>query len=148
MTPWTVTCQALLSMGFPRTAFQLELPRVAFQGTVHLVSLQTKTGLECSKNAGVGSHSPLQGIFPTQELKLDLLHCRCLLYCQSHQESLMVHSAPQGSHPFAHFLCPARSWYYILLESHSTLLALSVGVSEAAAVQTQPRPAGSSRGLH
>ena len=59
-----------------------------------------------------------------------------------------IHSAPQGSYPFAHFLCPAHSWCYILLESRSTVLALSVGVSEAAAVQTRPWPAGSSRGLH
>ena len=59
-----------------------------------------------------------------------------------------IQSAPQGSYPFAHFLCPAHSWCYILLESHSTVLALSVRVSEAAAVQTRPWPAGSSRGLH
>ena len=42
------------------------------------------------KNTGVGSHSPLQEIFPTQESSLDLLHCRWILCCQSHQESLMV----------------------------------------------------------
>ena len=36
------------------------------------------------------------------------------------------------------FLCPAHSWYYTLLESHSTLLTLSVGVSEAAAVRHSP----------
>ena len=28
------------------------------------------------KNSGVGSLSLLQGIFPTQELKRDILHCR------------------------------------------------------------------------
>ena len=33
---------------------------------------------------GVGSHSLLQGIFLTQGLK-DLLHCRWILYCLSHQ---------------------------------------------------------------
>ena len=36
------------------------------------------------KNTGVGSHSLLQGIFPTQELNLGLLHCRQSLHCLSH----------------------------------------------------------------
>ena len=32
------------------------------------------------KNTGVGCHSLLQGIFPTQESNLSLLHCRQILY--------------------------------------------------------------------
>ena len=32
------------------------------------------------KNIGVGSHSLLQGIFPTQALNLGLPHCRQILY--------------------------------------------------------------------
>ena len=32
------------------------------------------------KNTGVGCHSLLQGIFPTQGSNLDLLHCRQILY--------------------------------------------------------------------
>ena len=39
------------------------------------------------KNTGVGSLSILQGIFPTQELNWDLLHCRWILYQLSYQES-------------------------------------------------------------
>ena len=39
------------------------------------------------KNTGVGSHSLLQGIFPTQRLNQGLLHCRPILYCLSHQGS-------------------------------------------------------------
>ena len=39
------------------------------------------------KNTGVGSHSLLQGIFPTQQLILGLLHCRWILYCLSQQGS-------------------------------------------------------------
>ena len=35
----------------------------------------------------VGSHALPQGIFPTQELNLGLLHCRQILYCLSHQGS-------------------------------------------------------------
>ena len=37
---------------------------------------------------GVGSLSLLQGIFPTQELNLGLLHCRRILYQLSYQGSL------------------------------------------------------------
>ena len=32
------------------------------------------------KNTGMGCHSLLQGIFPTQGLNLGLLHCRQILY--------------------------------------------------------------------
>ena len=39
------------------------------------------------KNTGVGCHSLLQGILPTQRLNLDLLHCRQILYGLSHQGS-------------------------------------------------------------
>ena len=42
------------------------------------------------KNTGVGCHSLLQGIFPTQGLNLCLLHCRKSLYHLSHQVSPMV----------------------------------------------------------
>ena len=37
------------------------------------------------KNTGVGSLSPLQQIFPTQELNQGLLHCRWILYQLSYQ---------------------------------------------------------------
>ena len=37
------------------------------------------------QNTGVGSHSLLQGIFPTQELNPGLPHCRQILYQLSHQ---------------------------------------------------------------
>ena len=39
------------------------------------------------KNAGVGSRSLLQEIFPTQELNQGLLHCRQILYQLSYQGS-------------------------------------------------------------
>ena len=38
-----------------------------------------------SKNTEVGTHSLLWGIFLTQGLNLGLLHCRQILYSQSHQ---------------------------------------------------------------
>ena len=37
------------------------------------------------KKTGVGCHSLLQGIFPTQGSNPSLLHCRHILYCLSHQ---------------------------------------------------------------
>ena len=37
------------------------------------------------KNAGVGCHSLLQGIFLTLGSNPSLLHCRHILYCPSHQ---------------------------------------------------------------
>ena len=40
------------------------------------------------QNTGVGSHSLLQGIFPTQGLNPGLPHCRQILYQLGHQESL------------------------------------------------------------
>ena len=50
------------------------------------------TGLLCpwhspGKNTRMGSHSLLQGIFPTQGLKSGLLHCRQITYQLSHQGS-------------------------------------------------------------
>ena len=45
------------------------------------------------KNIGAGSHSLLQGIFPTQGSNpgiLPLLHCRQILYCLNHQGALSI----------------------------------------------------------
>ena len=42
------------------------------------------------KNTGVGSHSLLQEIFPTQGLNLGLLLSRQILYCLSHQGSPII----------------------------------------------------------
>ena len=39
------------------------------------------------KKTGLGSHSLLQRIFPTQGLNTGLLHCRKILYCLTHQGS-------------------------------------------------------------
>ena len=43
------------------------------------------------KNAGVGCHSILWGIFLAQGLNLGLLHCRQILYWLSHQWSPLAH---------------------------------------------------------
>ena len=42
------------------------------------------------KNSGVGCHSLLQGIFPTQGQNAGLLHCRQILYRLSHKENPLV----------------------------------------------------------
>ena len=55
--PWTVACQAPPSLGFSRQEHWSRLPFL------------------------------LQGIFPTQEANLGLLHCRQILYHLSHDES-------------------------------------------------------------
>ena len=45
-------------------------------------------GILGTRITGVGCHSLLRGIFPTQGLNLGLMHCRHTLHCQSYQESL------------------------------------------------------------
>ena len=53
----------------------------------------------------MGSHSLLQGIFPTQGLNPGLLHCRWVLYCLSHQGSCFMRfpkehpDSPGSVHP-------------------------------------------------
>ena len=42
------------------------------------------------KNTGVGCHSLLQGIFPTQGSSPGLLHCRQILYHLSYQGSCLI----------------------------------------------------------
>ena len=42
-------------------------------------------GNSSGKNTGVGCHSLLQGIFPTQGSNLGLLHCKQILYHLSHK---------------------------------------------------------------
>ena len=63
------------------------------------VRLFATHGLDCSrpgssvhgdypgKNTEVGSLSPCQGIFPTQEMNPSLLHCKWILYQLSYQGS-------------------------------------------------------------
>ena len=58
-TPWTVACQAPLSMRFSRQEYW------------------------------VGCHSLLQGIFPTQESNSGVLHCRQILYQLSYEGSAL-----------------------------------------------------------
>ena len=57
VTPWTVACQAPLSMAFSRQEYWGGFP------------------------------FPSPGVFPTQELNLGLLHCRQILYPLNYEGS-------------------------------------------------------------
>ena len=45
------------------------------------------------KNTGVGSHSLLQGIFPTRGSNAGLLHCKWILYSLSHHSCTILYSS-------------------------------------------------------
>ena len=93
-TPWTITHQAPLSMGFSRQEYWLLLCCVS--RSVVSDSLQPQ-GLEPSrllcpwdspgKNTGMGCYFLLQRIFPTQGWNLCLLHDKQILLLLSQQGS-------------------------------------------------------------
>ena len=60
------------------------------------------------QNTGVGSHSILQGIFPTQGLNLGLLHCRWILYQLSHKGSPRI--LEWIAYPFSSGSSWPRNW--------------------------------------
>ena len=68
------------SRGFPNSGIKPRSPALQVDSLLSEPSGKPK-------NTGVGSLSLLQGIFPTQELNQDLLHCRRILYPLSYQES-------------------------------------------------------------
>ena len=53
------------------------------------------------QNTGVGGFSLLQGIFPTQGLNPGLLHCKQILFQQSHQGSQSLPGKPPGENSLA-----------------------------------------------
>ena len=55
--------------------------------SLQLLGLYSPWNSPC-QNTGAGSHSLLQGIFPTQGSNPGLLHCRWILYCWATRESL------------------------------------------------------------
>ena len=54
-------------------------------------------GILQARILGVGYHSLLQGIFPTQGSNLGLLHCKQILYHLSHQGSPDATSVGEGN---------------------------------------------------
>ena len=96
-SPWTVACQAPLSMGFHRQENwnQLLLPspcesksesRSVMSESLQLHGLYSP-GNSPGQDTGVGSPSLLQWIFSTQGLNPGLPHCRRILYLLSHHGS-------------------------------------------------------------
>ena len=100
VTPWTVACQAPLSMGI----LQARIPEwVAMPSSRGSSQPRDQTQVSCTagrfftswvtrkpKNTGVGCLSLLQRIFPTQELNQGLLHCRQILYQWVTREALRI----------------------------------------------------------
>ena len=74
------------------------------------------------QNSGVGSLSLLQGIFPTQELKRGLLHCRRILYNWAiregpafsffllKEETFCLHHVTNISVSYSSHLCKKTNW--------------------------------------
>ena len=99
--PWTVACQAPLSMGIlqVRILEWVAMPssRGSSQSRDQTQATHTVGGFftvwatrEDQVNTGVCSLSLLQGIVPIQESNWGLLHCRQILYQLSYQESLSI----------------------------------------------------------
>ena len=89
-TPWTVACQAPLSLGFSRQEYWSRLPWPP-PGDLANAGIQPRSPTlqaDClpsvplgkPKNIRMGSLSLLQGIFLTQKSNQGLLHCRRILY--------------------------------------------------------------------
>ena len=68
---------------------------VTSEEPARLLSLWNSSG----QNTGVGSHSLLQGICPTQGLNPGLPRRRWILYCLSHQASLCQKTATYSVRP-------------------------------------------------
>ena len=97
-TPWAVAHQAPLSMEILQARILEWIAMPSSRGSSHP---RDQTQVSCTagrfftiwvtkgkpKNTGVGRISLLHGIFPTQELKRDLVHCRRILYQLSYQGS-------------------------------------------------------------
>ena len=100
VTPWTIACQVLLSIGI----LQARIPEwVAMPSSRGSSQPRDQTQVSCGtgrfftswvtrkpKNAGVGCLSLLQWIFPTQESNQGLLHCRQVLYQWVTREALRI----------------------------------------------------------
>ena len=95
-SPWTVACQAPLSMGFS------------------------------SKNTGMSCHFLLHGIFLSQGSNPDLLHCRQILYHLSHLGSPLCYGVMTGCFFFLERWHPRMSELRDLRElPHLTILTPS-----------------------
>ena len=71
------------------------------------------------KNAGMGCHALLQGIFPSRESNPGLPHCRLSFYCLSYQGS---HLCVIVSNNFSFFNSYRAICCYLVAKSRPTLL--------------------------
>ena len=95
--PWTVACQASLSVRILQPKIQewvacplpgdLPNPEVEPRSPALRADSLPSEPAGKPKNTGVASLFLLQGIFPTQELNWGLLHCRQIFYQLTYQES-------------------------------------------------------------
>ena len=100
-TPWILSHQIPLFLGFPRQEYwsrlllsslgDLPSPGIEPRSPTLQVDSLPAEPQEKPKNTGVGSLSLLQRIFLTQKLNWGLLHCRQILYQLSYQGSLKEH---------------------------------------------------------
>ena len=99
--PWTVACQAPLSMGILQMRMLEWVSMPFFRGSsqprdqtqvTHIVGgfFTVWATREAQVNTGVCSLSLLQGIIPIQESNWGLPHCRWILYQLSYQGSLSI----------------------------------------------------------
>ena len=89
-TPWTVACQAPLSVEFSsRLPFRSpgDLPNPGIEPWSPAFQADSFFSEPTGKPTGVNSHSLLQGILPTQGSNPGLPHCRQILYHLSYQGS-------------------------------------------------------------
>ena len=66
------------------------------------------------KNTGVGCHSLLQGIFPTQGLNPHLLRCGQILYHLSHQGSSRTKILLCYHYLYLLFYCSNLPWFFVV----------------------------------
>ena len=132
-TPWTVACQAPLSMGFSRQEYWSglpcpppgDLPNPGIESrspTLQVDSLLSESPGE-PKNTRVGSLSLLQGIFLTQELKQGLLNCRQSLH------QLRYRGSPHITPHNYNFVCVVqifKIYFLSKLQVYSTILTTIV----------------------
>ena len=96
-TPWTIARQTPLSMGFSRSEYWSGVPCPPPGGLPSPGVRSRFPALQADslppeppgkpRNAGVGSLTLLQGVFPAQGSDPGFLHCRWILYHLSHQGS-------------------------------------------------------------
>ena len=76
------------------------------------------------QNAGVGSLSLLQGIFPTQGSNTGLPHCRQILYQLSHKGSLVLDIAK--CHLLGKLLLVEKHWFKMKTQLPSIMTILMI----------------------